>query len=52
MGYLVNFMLIGRVLAARALTDRLGEGFHPGALIVLSCFSYWVLLTVFAVALA
>ena len=51
-GYLVNFMLIWRVLAARALTDRLGEAFIPGVLIVLSCLSYWVLLTVFAVALA
>jgi hypothetical protein len=51
-GYLVNFMLIWRVLAARALTERLGEAFIPGVLIVLSCLSYWVLLTVFAVALA
>jgi hypothetical protein len=40
------------VLAARALTERLGEAFIPGALIVLSCVSMWVLLTVFAVALA
>src|SRR6185503_15689865 len=51
-GYLVNFMLVWRVLAARALVDRLGEAFLPGVLIVLSCLSYWVLLTVFAVALA
>ena len=51
-GYLVNFMLIWRVLAARALTERLGEAFIPGVLIVLSCLTYWVLLTVFAVALA
>ena len=51
-GYLVNFMLVWRVLAARALTERLGEAFIPGALIVLSCVSMWVLLTVFAVALA
>jgi hypothetical protein len=51
-GYLVNLMLIWRVLAARALTERLGEAFIPGVLIVLSCLSYWVLLTVFAVALA
>jgi len=36
-GYLVNLMLIWRVLAARALTDRLGEAFIPGVLIVLSC---------------
>jgi hypothetical protein len=51
-GYLVNFMLIWRVLAARALTERLGEAFIPGVLIVLSCLVSWVLLTVFAVALA
>jgi hypothetical protein len=51
-GYLVNFMLIWRVFAARALTERLGEAFIPGVLIVLSCLSMWVLLTVFAVALA
>jgi hypothetical protein len=51
-GYLVNLMLIWRVLAARALTERLGEAFIPGVLIVLSCLTSWVLLTVFAVALA
>ena len=51
-GYLVNFMLVWRVLAARALVERLGEAFIPGVLIVLSCASMWVLLTVFAVALA
>ena len=51
-GYLVNFMLVWRVLAARALTERLGQAFIPGVLIVLSCISMWVLLTVFAVALA
>ena len=39
-GYLVNFMLIWRVLAARALTERLGEAFIPGVLIVLSCISH------------
>jgi hypothetical protein len=38
-GYLVNLMLIWRVLAARALTERLGEAFIPGVLIVLSCLS-------------
>jgi hypothetical protein len=51
-GYLVNFMLVWRVLAARALVDRLGEAFLPGLFIVLSCLGMWVLLTVFAVALA
>ena len=51
-GYLVNFMLVWRVLAARALTERMGQAFVPGVLIVLSCIAMWVLLTVFAVALA
>ncbi len=51
-GYLVNFMLVWRVLAARALTERLGEAVIPGVLIVLSCISMWILLTVFAVALS
>jgi hypothetical protein len=51
-GYLVNFMLIWRVFAARALTERLGEAYIPGVLIVLSCISMWILLTVFAVALS
>jgi len=51
-GYLVNFMLIWRVFAAQALTQRLGTAIIPGILIVLSCISMWVLLTVFAVALA
>ncbi|MDT7577820.1 MAG: hypothetical protein QOH17_4153 [Pseudonocardiales bacterium] len=51
-GYLVNFMLVWRVLAARALTERMGQAFIPGVLIVLSCLSMWMLLTVFAVALA
>jgi hypothetical protein len=51
-GYLVNFMLIWRVIAARALTERLGEAYIPGVLIVLSCLSTWILLTVFAVTLA
>jgi hypothetical protein len=51
-GYLVNLMLVWRVFAARALTERLGTAIIPGILIVLSCISMWVLLTVFAVALA
>ena len=45
-------MLVWRVLAARALTERMGQAFIPGVLIVLSCLSTWILLTVFAVALA
>jgi hypothetical protein len=40
------------VLAARALTERLGSAWIPGVLIVLSCISMWILLTVFAVALS
>ena len=51
-GYLVNFMLIWRVFAAQALTERLGTAIIPAILIVLSCISMWILLTVFAVALA
>ena len=51
-GYLVNFMLIWRVYAAQALTQRLGTAIIPAILIVLSCISMWILLTVFAVALA
>jgi hypothetical protein len=51
-GYLVNLMLIWRVLAAQALTQRLGTAVIPAVLIVLSCITMWVLLTVFAVALA
>ena len=51
-GYLVNFMLIWRIFAAQALTERLGTAIIPGVLIVLSCISMWILLTVFAVALA
>src|SRR3954468_3294286 len=43
-GYLVNFMLVWRVLAARALTERLGDAFIPGVLIVGSCVVMWVLL--------
>jgi hypothetical protein len=51
-GYLVNFMLVWRVFAAQALTQRLGTAIIPAILIVLSCITMWVLLTVFAVALA
>jgi hypothetical protein len=51
-GYLVNLMLIWRAFAARDLAQRLGEQYIPLALILLSSLSMWVLLTVFAVALA
>ncbi|MFF4595946.1 hypothetical protein [Amycolatopsis sp. NPDC001319] len=51
-GYLVNFMLVWRVLAARALTERLDAVVLPAIAIVLSCVVMWVLLTVFAIALA
>ena len=39
-GYLVNLMLIWRVFAARALTERLGTAIIPAILIVLSCIGY------------
>jgi hypothetical protein len=52
LGLWVIAFVVWRVLAARALVERLGEAFIPGLLIVLSCASMWVLLTVFAVALA
>ena len=52
LGLWVISFVVWRVLAATALAERLGEAFIPGLLIVLSCASRWVLLTVFAVALA
>ncbi|MGW4488375.1 hypothetical protein ACWEOE_31585 [Amycolatopsis sp. NPDC004368] len=51
-GYAVNFMLVWRALAARTLTERLGNVWVPGIAILLSCVVMWVLLTVFAIALA
>jgi len=51
-GYLVNAMLVWRAFAARDLAQRLGEQYIPLTLVLLSCLSMWILLTVFAVALA
>lgn len=51
-GYLVNIMLIWRAFAARDLAAKLGEQWLPLILLVLSCVSMWILLTVFAVALS
>ncbi len=51
-GYLVNIMLIWRAFAARDLAARLGEQWLPLILLVVSCVSMWILLTVFAVALS
>jgi hypothetical protein len=52
LGLWVISFVVWRVLAATALVERLGEAFIPDLLIVLSCASRWVLLTVSAVALA
>ena len=51
-GYLVNFMLIWRVFAARELAERLGSVVIPAILVVISSLTMWFLLTVFALALA
>ena len=51
-GYLVNLMLLWRVFAAQQLAARLGGAVIPLILIVLSCLASWLLLTVFALALA
>jgi hypothetical protein len=51
-GYLVNFMLLWRVLAARELAARLGGPAVPAVLVVVSSAAMWLLLTVFAMALA
>ena len=51
-GYLVNFMLLWRVFAAQQLTARLGGVVIPAILVVLSSLAMWLLLTVFALALA
>jgi hypothetical protein len=51
-GYLVNFMLLWRVLAARELAARLGGPAVPVVLVVVSSAAMWLLLTVFAMALA
>jgi hypothetical protein len=51
-GYLVNFMLVWRVFAARELASRLGNVLIPAILVVLSSVAMWLLLTIFAVALS
>jgi uncharacterized membrane protein len=51
-GYLVNAMLFWRILAAKQLSDRLGNTLVPAIAIVLSSVFMWVLLTIVAVALS
>ncbi|MCE3551526.1 hypothetical protein LWC33_08675 [Pseudonocardia sp. RS11V-5] len=51
-GYLVNLMLLWRILAAQGLAARLGGWVIPVLLVVLSSLAMWFLLTVFAVALS
>ena len=51
-GYLVNGMLVWRAFAAEELTARLGSALLPSVLILISSAFMWILLTVFAVALA
>jgi hypothetical protein len=51
-GYLVNLMLLWRILAAQGLAARLGGEVIPVLLIVLSSLVMWFLLTVLAVALS
>jgi hypothetical protein len=51
-GYLVNLMLLWRAFAARDLAVKLGEQWLPLILLLVSSAGMWILLTVFAVALA
>ena len=51
-GYLVNAMLIFRVLAAKGLADRLGSTLIPAIAIIASSALMWILLTVLAVSLS
>jgi hypothetical protein len=51
-GYVVNLMLVWRAFAARDLAAKLNEQWLPLILLVLSCVTMWILLTVFAVALS
>jgi hypothetical protein len=51
-GYLVNGMLVWRAFAAQELTAKLGSALLPSILILISSMAMWILLTVFAVALA
>ncbi|GAA4696609.1 hypothetical protein GCM10023215_38390 [Pseudonocardia yuanmonensis] len=51
-GYLVNLMLLWRILAAQGLAARLGGEIVPILFVVLSSLAMWFLLTVLAVALS
>lgn len=51
-GYLVNLMLIWRVWAAQEAATRLGNVAIPAILVLLSSFTMWLLLTIFAIALS
>jgi hypothetical protein len=51
-GYLVNFMLLWRVFAAREMAVRLGSPVLPAIFVVLSSIAMWILLTIVAVALS
>jgi hypothetical protein len=51
-GYLVNAMLFWRILAARGLSDRLGNTLVPAIAIIVSSAFMWILLTITAVALS
>ena len=51
-GYLVNGMLIWRILAAENLANRLGSALIPAVIIIASSTFMWILLTVLATSLA
>ena len=51
-GYLVNGMLVWRILAAENLANRLGSALIPAVIIIASSAFMWILLTVLATALA
>ena len=51
-GYLVNGMLVWRILAAEDLANRLGSALLPAIIIIVSSTFMWLLLTVVATALA
>jgi len=51
-GYLVNGMLVWRILAAEDLANRLGSALIPAVIIIVSSAFMWILLTVLATSLA
>ncbi len=51
-GYLVNFMLVWRIFAAKQMADRLGEWVLPAIALFLGGVFMYLLLTIVAVALA